>query len=147
MIHNTPISNSWLISLSTWIVLDYSIRDFLAPSISPVFYGWTGREGSSSMVSEPRSWVQFPLATQFFAARISPSLASAGSIGTAAPEREQAAPTVMAHTQEGECWTIAYEAPSPPPYHLGFMVGLAEEGPLADSLVTDCGNQVTTCCF
>jgi hypothetical protein len=55
------------------------------------------------MVPEPRSWVQFPLATQFFAARISPSLASAGSVGTAAPEREQAAPTATARTQEGEC--------------------------------------------
>jgi hypothetical protein len=59
------------------------------------------------MVPEPRSWVQFPLATQFFVARISPSLASAGSVGTAAPEREQAAPTATARTQEGECWTIA----------------------------------------
>jgi hypothetical protein len=59
------------------------------------------------MVSEPRSWVQFPLTTQFFAARIPPSLASAGSAGTAAPERQQAAPTAVTHTQEEECWTIA----------------------------------------
>jgi hypothetical protein len=63
--------------------------------------------GSSSMVPELRSWVQFPPATQFFAARIPPSLASSGPTGTAAPEREQAAPTAAAHTQEGEYWTIA----------------------------------------
>jgi hypothetical protein len=61
----------------------------------------------SCMVSEARSWVQFPPAMQFSAARISPSLASAEPTGTAAPEREQAAPTVAAHTQEGGCWTIA----------------------------------------
>jgi hypothetical protein len=59
------------------------------------------------MVSEPRSWVQFPLVTQLSVARIPPSLASAGPAGTAAPEREQAAPTATACTQEGECWTIA----------------------------------------
>jgi hypothetical protein len=64
-------------------------------------------EVPSSMILELRSWVQFPPATQFFAARIPPSLASAGPIGTAAPEREQAAPTATAHTQEEECWTIA----------------------------------------
>jgi hypothetical protein len=58
------------------------------------------------MVPEPRSWVQFPPAIQFSAARIPPSLASTGSAGTATPEREQAAPTVAARTQEGECWTI-----------------------------------------
>jgi hypothetical protein len=79
-------------------ILDYSIRVPLATSISPVFYGWTDRVGSSIMVPEPRSWVQFPSATQFFAARIPPSLASAGSAGMAAPEREQAAPTVAART-------------------------------------------------
>jgi hypothetical protein len=33
-------------------------------------------------------------------------------------------PLVSSH-----CWTIALEAPSPLPYHLGFMVGLAEEVP------------------
>jgi hypothetical protein len=27
------------------LVLDYSIRGSLAPSISPGFYGWTGRGG------------------------------------------------------------------------------------------------------
>jgi hypothetical protein len=59
------------------------------------------------MVSEPRSWVQFPLVTQFSAARIPPSLASAKPADTAAPEREQAAPTATARTQEGECWIIA----------------------------------------
>jgi hypothetical protein len=48
-------------------------------------------------------------------------------VGTAAPERKQAAPTAAARTQEGECWTIALETPSPLPYQLGFMVGLAEE--------------------
>jgi hypothetical protein len=63
--------------------------------------------GSSSMVSELKYWVQFPPATQFSAARIPPSLASAGPAGTAASEREQAAPTAAARTQEGECWTIA----------------------------------------
>jgi hypothetical protein len=61
----------------------------------------------SSMVLEPRSWVQFPPAMQFSAARISHSLASAGSAGMAAPEREQAVTTTAARTQEGECWTIA----------------------------------------
>jgi hypothetical protein len=64
-------------------------------------------EVPSSMVPKPRSWVQFRPATQFFAARIPPSLASAGSVGTAASEREQTTPTAAAHTQEGECWTIA----------------------------------------
>jgi hypothetical protein len=59
------------------------------------------------MVSEPRSWVQFPPTTQFSAARIPPSLASVGSTGTTVPEREQAAPIVVARTQEGRCWTIA----------------------------------------
>jgi hypothetical protein len=54
--------------------------------------------GSSSMVSELRSCVQFPPATQFFATRIPPSLASAVPAGTAAPEREQVAPTAAAHT-------------------------------------------------
>jgi hypothetical protein len=64
-------------------------------------------EVSSSMVLEPRSWVQFLMAAQFFATRIPPSLASTGPAGTAAPEREQAAPTAVTHTQEGEYWTIA----------------------------------------
>jgi hypothetical protein len=59
------------------------------------------------MVSEPRSWIQFPPVTQFSAAHISLSLASTGFTGTAAPEREQAAPTAAARTQERECWTIA----------------------------------------
>jgi hypothetical protein len=49
--------------------LDRSIRGPLAPSISPGFYGWTGRGGSSGMVPEPRPWVQFPLATHFFPLR------------------------------------------------------------------------------
>jgi hypothetical protein len=59
------------------------------------------------MVPEPRSWVQFPSATQFFTARIPPSLASVGPVGTAAPRREQAAPITTGRTQEGECRTIA----------------------------------------
>jgi hypothetical protein len=83
-------------------MLDYSIRGLLVPSISPEFYGWTVRGGSSSMALEQRSWVQFPPATQFFVARIPPSLAPAGPAGTVASEREQEAPTAMAHTQEGE---------------------------------------------
>jgi hypothetical protein len=62
--------------------------------------------GSSSMVSKPRSWVQFPPVTQFFAVRIPPSLASAESADTAAPEREQPVPTAATHMQEEECWTI-----------------------------------------
>jgi hypothetical protein len=65
-------------------VLDYSIRGLLAPFISPVFYGCISRGGS--MVSEPRSCVQFLLVTQF----------SARPVGTAAPEREQAAPIATA---------------------------------------------------
>jgi hypothetical protein len=88
-------------------MLEYSIRGLLVHSISLGFYGCTGRGRSSSMVSELRSWVQFPLATQFSAARILPSLASARPVDTAAPEREQAAPTAMVRTHEGECWTIA----------------------------------------
>jgi hypothetical protein len=47
------------------IMLDYSIRGPLASSISPGFYGWTGSGGSSSMVSKPRSWVQFPRPCNF----------------------------------------------------------------------------------
>jgi hypothetical protein len=58
------------------------------------------------MVSEPMSCVQFPLATQFFVARIPPSLASAGSAGTTTSEREQTAQIAAACTQEGEYWTI-----------------------------------------
>jgi hypothetical protein len=88
-------------------MFEYSIRVPLTPYISPVFYGWTDRGGYSSMVSKLRSWVQFSLVTQFFAARIPPSLASAGPAGRAAPEREQTALTAAAHMQEGECWTIA----------------------------------------
>jgi hypothetical protein len=42
------------------LMLDYSIRGLHTPSISPVFYGWTGRRGYSSMISKPRSWVQSP---------------------------------------------------------------------------------------
>jgi hypothetical protein len=64
-------------------------------------------EVPSSMVPKPKSWVQFPPATQFSATRIPSSLASTGPAGTAAPKREQTTPTVAAHTQEGECWTIA----------------------------------------
>jgi hypothetical protein len=90
-----------MISSSTG-VLDYSIKESLIPSISPGFYGWTDKEGSSSMVSKPRSWVQFLPATQFSAARIPPSLTAAGSVGTATPEREQAAPTAATRTQEGD---------------------------------------------
>jgi hypothetical protein len=55
------------------------------------------------MVPEPRFSVQFPPVTQFYIARISPSLASAGPADTTAPEREQLAPTVTAHTLKGEC--------------------------------------------
>jgi hypothetical protein len=43
----------------------------------------------------------------FSVVRISPSLASAGLAVTIAPEWEQAAPTDMALTQEGEYCTIA----------------------------------------
>jgi hypothetical protein len=54
------------------------------------------------MISELRSWVQFPLATQFPIARIPPSLASVGPAGMAAPKREQAAPIIVTRMQEGE---------------------------------------------
>jgi hypothetical protein len=64
-------------------------------------------EGPSSMISKPRSWVQFPPITQFFAAHIPPSLASAGPVGTAVPEQKQTTLTAAAHTQEEEYWTIA----------------------------------------
>jgi hypothetical protein len=83
-------------------MLDYSIRCPITPSISPGFYGWTDREGSSSMIPELRSWVQFPLATQFPAARIPPSLASVGPAGMAAPKWEQTAPITVTRMQEGE---------------------------------------------
>jgi hypothetical protein len=82
------------------------------------------------MVPEPRSWIQFSPATQFSAARIPPSLASAGSAGTAAPEREQTAPTAVTHAGEGML-DYSIRGPLALPYHLGFMVGLVEEGPLA----------------
>jgi hypothetical protein len=64
-------------------------------------------EVPSSRVPVLRSWVQFSLVTQFFAAHISPSLASAGPAGTADPEWGQTAPTTTTHTLEAECWTIA----------------------------------------
>jgi hypothetical protein len=51
------------------------------------------------MVSELRSWVQFPPVTQFFVARIPPSLASVGPAVTVAPEREQTTPITVARTQ------------------------------------------------
>jgi hypothetical protein len=54
------------------------------------------------MVPESRCWVQFPPTTQFFDARIPPSLASVGSVDTVVPEQEQAAPTATARMQEGE---------------------------------------------
>jgi hypothetical protein len=40
-------------------LLDYSIRGPLTPSISPGFYGWTGRGGSSSMVSKSKFFFRF----------------------------------------------------------------------------------------
>jgi hypothetical protein len=49
------------------------------------------------MIPEPRSWIQFPLATQFFVAHIPPSLTSAGSTDTVALERKQAVPTAAAY--------------------------------------------------
>jgi hypothetical protein len=54
------------------------------------------------MVPELRFWVQFLPATQFFAARIPPSLASTRSTGTVTLERVQAASTVAARMQEGD---------------------------------------------
>jgi hypothetical protein len=59
------------------------------------------------MVPDLRSWVQFSPATQFSVAHIPPSLMSTRPTGMAMPEREQAAPIVVAHTWEGEYWTIA----------------------------------------
>jgi hypothetical protein len=61
----------------------------------------------SSMVSEPRFWVQFPPAMHFSAACILLSLASTGPTGTTAPDWEQAAPTAATRTQEEECYIIA----------------------------------------
>jgi hypothetical protein len=51
-------------------MLDYNIRGPLAPSISPRFFGRTSRGSLSSMVPEPRSWVQFLLATHFLLLRV-----------------------------------------------------------------------------
>jgi hypothetical protein len=59
------------------------------------------------MVSESRSYVQFPPTMQFFAPRIPPSLVFTGLAGMATPEREQTAPTAVARTKEEEYWTIA----------------------------------------
>jgi hypothetical protein len=70
-------------------------------------------EGPSSMVSEPRSWVQFSPSTQFFTARIPPSLVSAESTGTTTPEREQTAPTAATRTHEKKYWTIARDSIAP----------------------------------
>jgi hypothetical protein len=44
-------------------MLDYSIRDIIAPSRSPGFYGWTDRGGSSSTLNTwfsdlSRAWPQ-----------------------------------------------------------------------------------------
>jgi hypothetical protein len=61
-----------------------------------------GTEG----VPESMSCVKFSPVMQFFVARIPPSLVSARPTDTATPEREQAAPTAVAHSQEGECWII-----------------------------------------
>jgi hypothetical protein len=55
------------------------------------------------MVAEPMSCVQFPPATQFSVACMPPSLASAGPVGTAMPEQEQAGPIAAAHTQKEKC--------------------------------------------
>jgi hypothetical protein len=52
----------------------------------------------SSMIPKSKSWVQFSPATQFFATRIPPSLASVGPTDTATPEWEQLAPTAATHT-------------------------------------------------
>jgi hypothetical protein len=48
------------------LVLDYSIRGSLTPSMSPGFYGWAGRGGSSSMAPELRSWFQPPPPVMYF---------------------------------------------------------------------------------
>jgi hypothetical protein len=96
--------NSWAYwRCSNTYMLDYSIIGPFTHSISSGFYDWTSRGGSSSMLSEPKSWIQFPLTKQFSAARISLSLGSAGPTGTTAPKQEQASPIVSAHMQEGEC--------------------------------------------
>jgi hypothetical protein len=55
------------------------------------------------MVLEPRFWIQFSSATQFFNARIPSSLAFTGPADTATLEQEQAMPTVTARTQEEKC--------------------------------------------
>jgi hypothetical protein len=48
------IKPAGVITLPVSFLLDYSIRAPLAPSVSPRFYGWSGRGGFSSMVPEPR---------------------------------------------------------------------------------------------
>jgi hypothetical protein len=65
MLKNMLKNRHWCLPPSSKL-LDYSIRDSLTHFISTGFYGWTGRGGSSSMVSELRSWVQFPLVMHFF---------------------------------------------------------------------------------
>jgi hypothetical protein len=93
--------------LSYSYTLDYSIRDSSPLSYHLGFIVGLAEGVPSSMVPEPRSWVQIPPVTQFSVALILPSLASVGPVGMVAPEWEQAAPTVAARTQEGECWTRA----------------------------------------
>jgi hypothetical protein len=83
-------------------MLDYSMRGPLTPG----FFVRLAEEVPSSMVPEPRSWVQFSPTTQFSATRIPLSLAFVEPTGMATPEQEQVAPTVTARTQEGEYWTI-----------------------------------------
>jgi hypothetical protein len=88
-------------------MLDYSISDSSPLPYHLSFMVGLAEEMLSSMVPESSSWFQFSPVTQFSAARISPSLASIGPVGTVTPEWEQAAPTAAARTQEEECWTIA----------------------------------------
>jgi hypothetical protein len=113
-------------------MLDYSIRDPITPSISPVFYGWTGRGGALYHGIRVEVLDSIPPVTQFSAARIPPSLASVGPTCTATSEQEQATPTAMTPHAGGKMLDYSIRGPLTLSYQLGSMVGLAKRCPLAN---------------
>jgi hypothetical protein len=68
-------------------VLDYSIRASSTLSYHLSFMVELVYEVPSSMIPEPRYWVEFSLTMQFYVACISSSLASIGPAGTTASEQ------------------------------------------------------------
>jgi hypothetical protein len=98
----SSLGNNLLQKCRERLLLDYSIRTPFTSSISLGFYGWTGRGRPSSMVPEPRSWVQFPPAMYFLllCLIILTYLAVCWV-------RTWSKCTIAICTQKGECWTIA----------------------------------------